>query len=186
MEKILKSLKTNTLVSSLIWAALGLVILIWTDVSIRLLCYFLGAVLIIQGIASGISYFKLKEENLYRTFGILFGAVLLAAGIWAAARPDMFQSLIPTVVSILLLLHGAQDFSYTIQLKKAGFAKWRLALLLSLVIIAAGFLILLRPGFLTEFITTWTGICLLIDGIADFLIWRFFSEAGKKTPSVSK
>ena len=95
MEKILKSLKTNTLVSSLIWAALGLVILIWTDVSIRLLCYFLGAVLIIQGIASGISYFKLKEENLYRTFGILFGAVLLAAGIWAAARPDMFQSLIP-------------------------------------------------------------------------------------------
>ena len=51
MERILKKIRTNVVISALICIALGVVLVIWPGMSVQVACMAIGAVLILNGIS---------------------------------------------------------------------------------------------------------------------------------------
>ena len=51
MERILKRIKTNVMVSAFICMTLGIILVVWPGLSVKVVCMAIGVVLVINGIS---------------------------------------------------------------------------------------------------------------------------------------
>lgn len=170
MRTFIDEMKHNYFISALLTIALGAVLVIWPDWSGRLLCYLLGAALIIMGGVQLIICIRAERIGIYSKFSMVMNIVLILLGIWVCVRPDAILALIPVVIGILMVIHGCMDFQYTADIKRAGASKWWVALIFALITFAMGIFLILHPFLAFELTMLLIGIGLLYDGISDLVL----------------
>lgn len=169
MSDFLKKIKTNSLITAAIYAVLGLVLLIWPDLSAGLFCTALGAVLVICGMVDVIIFLTHRDGSLYAGGHLLVGVVLAVVGIYVMARPTLVAMAVPVIVGILMCIHGLGDIGDAITLRRGGYQRWGAALVLGIVTAALGAVLIRNPFTVFETVVRIIGICLLYDGVTD--IW---------------
>lgn len=170
MIRIWKDIRQNYSVSSLITLILGIVLIIWPDLSGALMCYMLGGALILMGAIQLFIYFRGNRTDLYDRFKMMMGIVLALLGVWICAKPEIVLGLVPVVLGIVLILHAIQDLSYTLDIKHAGVERWWLALAATLVTFALGIFLVLHPFLAFEMVMIYVGIGLVYNGAADLVL----------------
>ena len=95
------------MLSALLCAVLGAVLLIWPEATIDLVCKILAVGLIIMGAVQITSYFTNKSIH---PFAGALGLLLVLVGVWVFIRPDSIVSIVPIVIGVILCVHGLQDF----------------------------------------------------------------------------
>ena len=93
MNEYLKNRKLSFLLASILYLALGLVLLIWPGTATTVICYAFGAVLAIYGLVAIISFFVSRKGGF---------AFELFLGIVAAFTPLIFAS--GTVYALTFLI----------------------------------------------------------------------------------
>ncbi len=169
MESLLKKVKANTILSSLLCAALGLVLVIWPDISMQIVCIAIGAVLILCGVIRLFGFFLNHDGSVYTQGNLVMGIVLVVVGIWIVATPGKVLAIIPIIVGILIVIHGVNNIQQTITLCKGKYSMWWLALIMALLTIGLGVLLITRPFAALDTVVMLIGFFLIYDGLSN--VW---------------
>ena len=170
MNALLKRLKTNALLSAGLYALLGLVLLLWPELSASLLCFALGLVLVLCGLSDILEFLRHRDGSLYAAIHLVTGIVLSAVGLWLIARPTLVTVVIPRIVGVLICFHGVGDLGDAMTLRKNGSTRWTAAMVLGLVTLGLGALLVICPFQAFTTVVRLLGAFLLYDGISDLWI----------------
>ena len=178
MEKILRKMKANAVVSSLLCVLLGLVLVIWPGMSIQIVCAAIGVVLILTGIMKIIEYFAVKDGSLYEQTNLIMGIIFTVVGVWIAVKPDKVLAIIPIIVGIVIVLHGVRNLQQAVKLCKDQYDKWWIALILGLLTAGFGVLLICKPFAALDTVVMLIGIFLIYDGLSNiWIISRVYKSA---------
>lgn len=170
MGKVLKKLKTNIVISALLCIVLGIVLVVWPDMSMQITCTAIGVVLLAGGIMRLIEYFVMRDGSMYAQMNLIMGIVLAVVGFWIVLKPDKVLAIIPIIIGIVIVLHGLNNLQQTVTLCKEKYDKWWVALILGILTVGFGILLICRPFAALDTVVILIGIFLIYDGVSDLWI----------------
>ena len=188
MREFLKNMKVSFLLASVLYIALGLVLLIWPGISRDLICLSFGVVLLIYGIITIISFFVHDSRLGTFRFELILGIVAAAAGLLFLIKPEFVKSVIPVVLGIYIIIDALLNLKRSLELHSLQYGRWWVILVLSLVSVALGVLILFRPGMTADVLIMVIGGVFVYNGLSDlwsiFKISRITKEYRKNNPII--
>ncbi len=107
---------------------------------------------------------------------LIFGAVLIVLAIFDFANLELIGKYLPSLVGFFMILSAGADLFRSLVMRRNEIGTWWLSALLAAVVLVLGFVFLLRPGFVGQTIGIFTGVALLINGVANLL---HFFQYGK-------
>lgn len=180
MNGFFKKIKTNSLVNAVIYAVVGLVLIVWPVTSASMLCLALGAVLLICGVIDVLLFLTHRDGSLYSGGMLVLGIILAALGVWIIASPQLVAVLVPRVMGILICIHGAGDLGDAVTLHRANHPRWTTALILGLVTLALGAVLVFYSFTVLSTIVRMIGFFLLYDGVSDIWITGLVNKSVKQ------
>lgn len=188
MREFLKNMKVSFLLASVLYIALGLVLLIWPGISRDLICLSFGLLLLIYGIITIISFFVHDSRLGTFRFELILGIVAAAAGLLFLIKPEFVKSVIPIVLGIYIIIDALLNLKRSLELHSLQYGRWWVILVLSLVSVALGVLILFQPGMTVDVLTMVIGGVFVYNGLSDlwsiFKISRITKEYRKNNPII--
>lgn len=179
MEGLLKKIKTNVVVSSVLCVILGLVLVLRPGLSMRIVCTAVGVVLIVSGVMRMIAYFTARDGSLYSQANLIFGIVLTVVGIWIVMKPDKVMAIIPIIVGIVIAIHGLHNLQQALELWRGKYDRWWLALILGVLTVGFGVLLVCRPFAAIDTVVMLIGFFLIYDGLSNVWIVSRISKNAK-------
>ena len=176
---LLKKIKANVVISACMCILLGIVLVVWPELSMHIVCMAVGAVLLVGGVVRLAVYLaNLKETNVYAQMNLILGIVLAVVGVWIMLQPDKVLAIIPLIVGIVIVLHGINDLSQAVTLCKNKYDLWWLALLFGVVTLGFGAFLIYRPIAALDTAVMMIGIFLIYDGLSDiWIVSRIYRSA---------
>lgn len=172
MRGFFRNVRVSYLVSSLLYIAFGLVLLLWPAATGSVLCFAFGGILLLYGAISIISFFvHFGRLGSYR-FELVLGVAIAAAGLLLLFNPGFGLSIFPVILGLYVVIDGLLNLRRAFELRRMEYARWWVVLLLALVAVALGVVILARPRFLADFLFMVIGGVLIYNGLAD--LWAIF------------
>lgn len=173
MIHVWKDIRQNYSVSSFITLLLGIVLIIWPDLSGAIMCYMMGGALILMGAIQLLIYIRGNKKEMYSRFKLTMGMLLAILGIWICMKPEIVLGLVPIVLGIVLIAHAIQDVSLVMEMKRAGVEKWWVSVFVVLVTFVLGVFLVLHPLLAFEMALMYVGIGLIYNGISDLALVIF-------------
>ena len=174
MSSAFKTLKSNLILQSIALVITGAVLLLVPDVTMMTLVYVLAFLLTIVGAWALISYFKdhMNTENVDpdATGTLVFGIALLILPIVMFILPNVFVTFISMLAGILLFLSGILNIVRSVKLRKTSDRSWAASLVISIIITAAGVLLVFDPFESATMFVRILGVCLVANGLGDLLL----------------
>ena len=170
MNALLRQRRTSSVVVALLSIVLGIVLILYKSQAARIFVMVCGYGLLALGIYYTILYFARRSRIAMLQMELLLGIILLLLGIWMVTKTDSVILLIQYVMGAVVVVHGAVDLQASINIRRAGFEKWWVSLLLSAVTLLLGVLIILNPFSALDALLILIGIVLVFDGISDLYI----------------
>lgn len=141
---MLRHIKPGMLLFSILSIVLGLALLLLPELTVSVLCYALGGLVILCGLASLIHYFSGKS-GIRGVAGLVLGLPTVTVGVWALLRAaedaSVFEWALPLLFGLMLAADGAARVQSAFGLAKRKGQKWWVVLLLGLVSLALGVLL---------------------------------------------
>ncbi len=180
MKSIMKERKASSIMAALVCIALGVVLIMWPDLSVHWLCMALGGVLVFSGAVYLISHFTKKNKLSMLQLDLVLGIILAILGAWLLFNPDSVVTFIQFVFGALIIIHGLLDMQSSFSLISAHDSRWWTAFVLALVTIAMGAVIILNPFATFSTLVMLIGGVLIFDGLSDLFIVFWVSHVFKK------
>ena len=181
-----KNLKINFVVVSILYLALGVVLVGWPDITSNVICYAIGAVLLVYGIVSIVTFFTNREKNAALALQLVVGVVAAALGAVFLTQPHLILSIFPVLMGLFIIIASLLSIKRAFEMRRYRYEKWWIAFILALVAIALGVLILFRPYMAAQTVIMVIGVVFLYVGVCDlWAIWkasRLLKEYRKNTP----
>ncbi len=164
-EKLNKFLYSSIIISVLMFV-LGMLFIIFPEMSFETITYILSVVLIINGL-----YFIIEKESSFFFEGFLtLGIIQLLLGIILILNPILMKTLFPIFVGIVMVTKSTLDFRLSLLLKKYGYKNWLSILIFSIISIICGLIIIVKPTTIgTIAITTYLGLILSIYAVSNII-----------------
>ena len=131
MKNFVQELKLNFILTALFCILCGAVLFVWPDMSARIACMVLGAILVLMGIIYFVSFLSTPSGTFIKQVHLVLTIVFVVIGVWILLKPDFVIGLIPVIVGIILVLHGFYDLQQAVFLGRAKYGFWWLVLLLA-------------------------------------------------------
>ena len=163
----LQKIKWVNLLLSALWLLCGLALLLWPRISSEIICYVLGVLCLICGVGKLLGYFSKDLYRLAFQFDLALGILCLVLGLLLIFFSGAILSLLPAIVGIYTVVSGVFKLQTAFEAKHFGLSKWWGMLLISLVTIALGVVLLLRPFSSAMLLIRFMGLAILADGIQD-------------------
>ena len=180
MELILKKNKTNVIASALLCIALGVVLVVWPDMSVQIACMAIGAVLILNGISRLINFIFKRDGSLFSQMNLVMGIIITVIGVWIILQPAKVVAMIPILVGIIIIIHGINNLQQAVSLCQSRYDKWWIALILGLLTAGFGVLLIFNPFEAVETLVMFIGLFLIYDGVSDIWIVSRVSRMGRE------
>jgi len=178
MEGLLKKIKTNVVISSLLCVILGLVLVIRPGLSMRIVCTAVGVVLIVAGATRMIDYFTDRDGSMYAQINLVFGIVLAVVGVWIVVKPDTVLAIIPIIVGIVIVIHGLHNIKQAMELWRDKYDKWWVACIMGVLTVGLGVLLICRPFAAIDTVVMLIGFFLIYDGLSNiWIVSRVYKNA---------
>lgn len=167
MKETLKRIKADMVVSAILCVVLGVVLLVWSEETIGIICRTLAVILMVLGVVQLVSFFLNRVDS---AFHVAFGLIELLVGLWIFLKPESIVSLIPIVIGVILLIHGASDLKTAFETKRNGYSKWWSIMLMAAVSIICGVTCIFFAFQVVNWVMKFIGVALIYDGVSDLWI----------------
>ena len=178
----LKGLRRNLLLLSLLELIFGLFMIIMKDNSLEILIVVMGVIAASYGIVNFFAWLIKREKD-----NSVSAVLILMLGILSGAMLIVFRNTITPfftlVAGILAAVLGIVKLPNMVSIKKAGFDKWWVILLLMLVIVGIGIVIglnALNEGFADGLASILLGASLVLGCAADIFAMAGTSDVQKQ------
>lgn len=185
LEK-LKGLRRNLLLLSLVELVCGLFMIVMNDRSIEILIVILGVTAASYGIINFFAWLIKKEKDNSAAAVIILILGLVAGALLIFFRQGI-QPFFVMIAGILAGVFGIIKIPNMVSIKKAGFGKWWIILLLILVIVGMGVIIglnALNNDFGSGVASILLGVSLVLGCAADIFAMAGTSNVQKQLLSI--
>ena len=155
--------KTTYILVAFAAVALGLSMIIWTDQSVRVICYVIGALMLLYGLIDCIRYFFADDEGAAYRGGLVDGALTVGLGLFCVLRPMQVADTFGVIIGIVTLVDGLIKLQFAINLMRAGYPLGRAVLGAAAAAILIGILMIVIDNMAVLLL----GILFLFNGLAD-------------------
>lgn len=139
---MLKQLKWSSILMSIAYIVLGILLIIFPDVSGKVISYVLGAGTIIYGIINLTIYFLLNvRDSLYRNEFII-GIASIVFGLLIILKTDVIVNLIPLLLGLIITISGFINLQKGVVAYRIGYNRSLVYVLISAVSIIFGITIM--------------------------------------------
>lgn len=145
MRAYLKSLKMSFLLAAILYVALGVVLLIWPDTTLTVLCYLFGGILLAYGVITIISFFVHDSAMGAFRLELVLGIVASALGVLFLIQPVFILSIVPVILGAYLAIDSLVNLKRALELYRLEYARWWVSLALSLLGVLLGAVVLFYP-----------------------------------------
>ena len=180
MEHILKKIKTNVIVSAFICIALGVILVFWPGLSVKVVCMAIGAVLVINGISRLLNFIFGRDGSVFSQMNLVMGIIITVIGGWILLQPGTIIAMIPILVGIIIVIHGINNLQQSVSLCQNRYDKWWIALLLGIITIGFGVLLVFNQFAAVDTLIRFIGLFLIYDGASDIWIMSRVSRNVKQ------
>lgn len=179
MKGILWEQRMSSIVSALLTAAAGGLLLFWPDRSVDFLCAALGAALLVIGMVYILGCLAWRRGGVPVWF-LVPGVILAALGLWLMKSPAAVTTLVQYVFAAMLIFHGVLDVQGAAALAAAGWPKWWRHMLLAILTLVLGGVIFCNPMGSFFALVMVIGAALVFDGCSDLIIIWSLGRAARQ------
>lgn len=180
VEQQIRSMKLTKAIISIITIVIGLVFIIWSEQSLNIICSLFGWILCAAGVVCVVMYFvNYKDRNVLTYLALIVGVFVAVIGMWLAINPKVIESLLPSIVGLIIVISGIVNLSECATVKKQN-GSFLASLILSIVTIVIGLVIFFHPHAFNDFIIILIGIGLIYDGVSNLVIMSMISAKTKE------
>lgn len=165
MKELWKRFKVGAIAVSVCMLVLGLVMLIWPEISGMTVCMILGALCVVAGVYKLVRYFQLGFAGVFFRFDLGSGILSILAGLLLLLHPRDAMTLLPIAVGIYILFSSVLDVQIAVEMYRFHLRDWVASLLLGVVNILLGFYLLFNPFTGAAALMMVVGISLLVGGV---------------------
>lgn len=162
----------SSIIISIIMFIIGLIFIIYPEVSFTTITYIISILLIVNGI-----YFLIeKESSIFFSSFLTLGVVELLLGIIMLVNPDIVKTLVPIVAGIIMITKSTLDLRLSILLYRNNINSWLSLLICSIISIICGLIIIVNPSIGTIALTTFLGILITVYSISNIIDTIIFKK----------
>lgn len=158
---MLSRLKKGDLFTSIVYVVLGLFLVFFPFTAIGIACKIIGAVILVYSGIKIWAYAKGDADKTELTISILT-AVL---GLILVFSPDIIIKVLPVILGIYIIVQGAGGMKHAVDLKNAGYSKWNVSIVVSILMLIVGLVILFSPMGTAALVVKIFGGVLAVEGI---------------------
>lgn len=173
MRDFLSQFKRDFALLAAACIVLGLLLLLYPEVSGTIIAVILALVLAAVGAMHIISYIFRRYPDDIGHMDLVSGLICAGVGIFLFLHPTVLIGLLPTVLGLLLIVDGVIKLQSAIDLARLHTQRWWVVLILAALSIALGIIGLLNPFETMAVLLMFIGGSLVVDGIFD--LWTLFS-----------
>ncbi len=178
----LKGLRRNLLLLSMLELVCGLFMIVMKDRSLEILIVVLGVTAASYGIVNFFA-FLIKKEKDSPAPAVIMLILGIAAGALLIVFRDRMTAFFTLLVGILAGIFGVVKIPNMVSIKKAGFDKWWVVLILIFVIVAIGIIVglnALNEDFAVSLASILLGSSLVVGSAADIFAMAGTSDVQKQ------
>lgn len=177
--KTLKKLKWNVIISSVVYVALGVILLIWPEMTAKNICYVVGVISIAIGIVNLIDYIR-KDYSVdaYR-YNLVYGLVFVLLGIVIFVKVETVISIIPFLLGFAVTISGLLKFQNAVDLVRMKYSGWCIVMIVSILNIAFGVVLIMNPFASAMVLFICIGIGMIYSGVSDLIATIMLSRSIK-------
>lgn len=180
MQKRLRKIRFNKLLSAAVSVVFGIVLLIWSGAAVAVTFKVFGVVIAAAGIAAVIAYLVQRGGGITGIASLIGGAALIVAGVWIFRNPQDPTALFSIVTGLIVCVSGVSDIVESLGMAGAGFSRWWFTFLTGLILIGLGILLIVHPNALANLIVKIMGAVLVVNGLTDIAVVHGVSRAAKE------
>lgn len=148
MEQFLKKIGWTSIITSLAFAILGLIVAYNPNTTFQIISNVLGAILIAYGVIKILEYFKFKDVNSLYSSELSFGVIAVLFGLVVIVCSDMIEAMIRILIGIWIVYSGCMRLGLAIKLQKFDSDNriWIPGLIIAIAMLICGLYIITSPG----------------------------------------
>lgn len=167
----MKTENTSKFISSLIYVALGLVLIVYPTLIGETICWMLAGAAFAMGIVHLVGYTRARSDAGRESGGngLVSSVILLLLGLFIILRQEFVISIIPFVLGFMITIKGVIGVQNAINLKRFGYGSFKGSLIAAILVMVFGIVMMLNPFSTVKLLFTMIGIGLLTSGIVDIV-----------------
>ena len=166
-------------VYTILYFVLGLLFLIFNQQITLIICYILGAVLLLGGVVQVVSYLVNRAETtLMDRFGLCLGVLIGVGGGVILAMPGLLSGIINWLFGIVLIVDGIIKLKTALEAKQDS-TGWWLSLIFALAAFLLGVVLIFMPVE-QSILTIFTGIFLMVVSVLNGISYVYIRKTVRK------
>ena len=165
IQKLLKKSGTISIVESLIFAILGIILIVKPDTTVKVISYILGAGLIIIGAYKIIEYIREKGKRDLYNYQLIYGVMAIVIGLIAIIYSSTIGTIFRIIIGIWILYSAVVRASSALKLRTTNSKIWIYTLIIAIAMFICGLYIVLNEG--TIIVTI--GVLMVIYAVMDII-----------------
>lgn len=179
MLKKLKQFINYSIISSVLFAILGILITIFPKTSISLFSYFIASTGIILGIYL-IILDIISKDKIISICTATEGILLFIFGLILIIYPNTLSIFIPLILGIWFIISGVNKMKISLFIKEVDNRSFIITLIAAILSIICGFIFIFNPLVSTSVITTISGITIFLFALSNMIDVIIFKRNIKK------
>ena len=181
-SKVLKKTGWSSVIESLIFAILGIVLIVKPETTVSFVFITLGSIFILIGGYKIINYFVNKENyNLYN-YDLAFGIIAIIFGIITIAYRNPIVNIFRIIIGLWIIYSSIIRINFALKFKVLESNMWGYSLLIAIIMLVCGIYTVFNSGAIIVTI----GIIILIYSILDFIESLFFLVNINKISNINR
>lgn len=165
MEKFLKKTGWTSVITSIVFAVIGIILITNPESTIKVISYILGGIFIAIGIVKIISYFNTKGSSDLYNYDLIYGLIAVVLGIITMIYSSTIATMFRIMIGIWIIYSSLIRLSFALKLRKAQVNSWTAVLVLALCMLVFG----LYMVFNASAVMVTVGIVILAYAISDLI-----------------
>lgn len=172
MEKFLKKAGWTSIVTSLIFGLIGLVMIYNPDTTMKFISTLIGVFFIVIGVIKVINYLVSRKNSTLFTNDIAWGLIAIIIGLVTMVYSSTIESIFRIMIGVWIIYSGFTRFTVSFRLKNVNDKLWALVLTLAVLMIVGGLYVTFYPGALIVTLGVIIFIYAIMDLVESFIFMR--------------
>lgn len=157
------------MIFSILLAVFGVLIILNPTLTMSVITIFISIFIIITGISNIFLYITMRELPIAVYF-IIEGIISIILGILIITNEDLTKNFLPYMIAAWLILKSITGFTALYDLYKIGSIHWKKVAFISVLLLAAGILIIFKPVIINVYLSFILGILTIIFALVLMIV----------------
>lgn len=167
--KAIRAAKTGYIIISLLFCALGILLIAVPGITAPALAGIFGALLILFGIVKMIGYFSKDLFRLAFQYDLALGLLLMVLGMIMIWKADNVMAFISVALGIYVLADGLLKIQIALDARVFGIRRWWMILAMAVAAGLIGCILIVYPAKSAGVLAVLLGCSVLAEGILNLL-----------------